>query len=149
MKVDLKRYAAERQAWEARKAGIMTAIKDTAKRGKDTRTLETNLSDLEANEPEGPKVPHVLFGDATPEALAFKLANGWPVGGVLSSEAGIVFGGHAMGKDSAMRNMALLNSMWGAERVTIDRKTGPSFASSGRKADDGPCSSKRDCEGFP
>ncbi|HAR96716.1 MAG TPA: hypothetical protein DCR97_12265 [Deltaproteobacteria bacterium] len=132
-KVDLKRFAAENQAWEARKAGILTAIKETAKKGKDTKTLETNLGDLEANEPEGPTIPRVLFGDATPEALAFKLAHGWPVGGVLSSEAGIVFGGHAMGKDSAMRNMALLNSLWGAERVTIDRKTGPSFVVQGAR----------------
>jgi len=133
MKIDMKRFAAERQGWEARKAGIMTAIRDTAKKGKDTETLETNLTVLEANEPGGPTIPRVLFGDATPEALAFRLAHGWPVGGVLSSEAGIVFGGHAMGKDSAMRNMALLNSLWGAERVTIDRKTGPSFVVQGAR----------------
>ena len=30
--------------------------------------------------------------DATPEALAHALATGWPSGGVLSAEAGAVFG---------------------------------------------------------
>jgi len=128
IKADLKRYTADQQAWEAKKAGIITAIKEAAKKGRDTDTLETKLSGLEANGPEQPKVPRILFGDATPEALAYRLAIGWPVGGVLSSEAGIVFGGYGMGRDSAMRNMALLNSLWGAERVVIDRKASPSFA---------------------
>lgn len=92
------------------------------------------MANLEAEKPEPPKIPKLLFGDSTPEALAHRLAHGWPVGGVLSSEAGTVFGGHAMGKDSAMRNMAMLNSLWGAEALTIDRKKeGGSFTVRGAR----------------
>lgn len=36
----------------------------------------------------------------------------WPSGGVISSEAGSVFGGHGMGSDSVMRNLAALNQLW-------------------------------------
>jgi len=68
------------------------------------------------------KVPRLLYGDATPEALAHRLAHEWPVGGVLSSEAGAVFGSRGMKGDSAMRNMAMLNSLWGAEPLTVDRR---------------------------
>ena len=61
------------------------------------------------------------------------LGVGWPVGGVLSSEAGIVFGGHAMGKESVMRNLSLLNTLWGAETLTIDRRTVESFTLRGAR----------------
>jgi putative DNA primase/helicase len=44
-----------------------------------------------------------------------------------------VFGGHAMGKDSAMRNMAMLNSLWGAEPLTIDRRSAQSFTVRGAR----------------
>ena len=36
-----------------------------------------------------------------------------PSGGVISSEAGSVFGSHGMGKESVMRNLAALNQLWG------------------------------------
>ncbi|MCX5875164.1 MAG: DUF3987 domain-containing protein [Deltaproteobacteria bacterium] len=126
-KPDLKRYEAEQATWEAKKSGLLSAIKEASKGGKSTTELERKVADLESEKPEPPKVPRLLFGDSTPEALAHRLAHGWPVGGVLSSEAGTVFGGHAMGKDSAMRNMAMLNSLWGAEPLTIDRRSVPSF----------------------
>ena len=46
--------------------------------------------------PQALRVPRLLYADATPEALAYALANGWPSGGVLSAEAGAVFGAHSM-----------------------------------------------------
>jgi putative DNA primase/helicase len=57
-------------------------------------------------------VPKLLRVDDTPENLAWVLAKEWPSAGVASSEAGIVFGAHDMGKDSIMRNLALLNILW-------------------------------------
>lgn len=133
-KPDLKRYHVENEAWAAKKSGLLVAIKDATKGGKDTENLESSLLDLEENKPIAPKVPRLLFADATPEALAHRLAHEWPVGGVLSSEAGAVFGGHAMKSDSAMRNMALLNSLWGAEPLTIDRRSeGGSFTLRGAR----------------
>ncbi len=122
-KSDIKRFHVDDEAWTAKKSGLLTAIKDAAKGGRDTDNLERNLADLETDKPQSPKVPRLLFGDATPEALAHRLAREWPVGGVLSSEAGSVFGSHGMKSDSAMRNMAMLNSLWGAEPLTIDRRS--------------------------
>lgn len=132
-KPDLQRFDAAKETWEAKKSGLLAAIKDAAKGGKSTGDLESMVADLEAEKPAPPKVPRLLFGDSTPEALAYRLAHGWPVGGVLSSEAGVVFGGHAMGKDSAMRNMAMLNSLWGAEPLTIDRRSVESFTVRGAR----------------
>ncbi|MFA6901297.1 MAG: YfjI family protein, partial [Desulfurivibrionaceae bacterium] len=132
-KPDLRKYEANQATWEAKKSGLLAAVKDAAKGGKSTTDLERKVADLEAEKPYPPKVPRLLFGDSTPEALAHRLAHGWPVGGVLSSEAGNVFGGHAMAKESAMRNMALLNSLWGAEPLTIDRRSVPSFTVRGAR----------------
>lgn len=126
-KPELKRHEVEIETWKAKKSGLLVAIKDNSKAGKATAELEAKMMELEIIKPQPPKVPRLLFGDTTPEALAYRLGEGWPVGGVLSSEAGNVFGGHAMGKDSAMRNMAMLNSLWGAEPLTIDRRSVPSF----------------------
>ncbi|MDD2465464.1 MAG: DUF3987 domain-containing protein [Desulfobulbus sp.] len=121
-KPELNRFRSEDEAWAAKKSGLLTAIKDAAKAVKSTDSLEQNLIYLESSKPELPKVPRLLYGDATPEALAHRLAHEWPVGGVLSSEAGAVFGSHGMKSDSAMRNMAMLNSLWGAEPLTVDRR---------------------------
>lgn len=126
-KPKIQRHEAELAAWQAKRNGIVAAITAESKAGNDTSELEPNLIDLEKNKPTPPQVPVLLYGDATPEGLAFELVHKWPVGGVLSSEAGVVFGGHAMGKDSAMRNMSSLNSFWSGESIPVTRKGSPSF----------------------
>ncbi len=82
---------------------------------------------------ETPRVPRLLYADATPEALAYGMARNWPSGGVVSAEAGIVFGAHGMGKDSVMRNLALLNVLWDGGNLTIDRRTAESFTVRGAR----------------
>lgn len=124
---DLQKFAAEIATWEAKRNGLLANISAESKKGNSTDKQALQMVKLEADKPQPPKIPRLLFSDATPEALAYSLANNWPVGGVLSSEAGIVFGGHAMGKDSAMRNMAMLNNLWDAEPLRIDRRSGPSY----------------------
>jgi len=99
-------WRAADDAWKAEHDGIALAIKEAARRYKDTGELKERLRDLEAKKPNRPRVPRLLVGDATTEALTWRLAQSWPVAGVLSSEAGAVFGSHAMGKDSIMRNLA-------------------------------------------
>jgi len=126
----IQEYNAARRIWDATQSGLLTSIKDYAKSDKDPILLEQKLIDLEKNEPKPPMVPRMIYTDATPEALAAGLA-AYPTAGVISSEAGVVFGGHAMGKDSSMRNMGMLNSLWDGDSFTIDRKTGPSFSLSG------------------
>lgn len=126
-KPEIQKHEAELAAWQAKRNGIVAAITAESKAGHDTSELEPNLIDLEKNKPVPPQVPVLLYGDATPEGLAFELVHKWPVGGVLSSEAGVVFGGHAMGKDSAMRNMSSLNSFWSGESIPVTRKGSPSF----------------------
>ena len=51
----------------------------------------------------------------------------WPSAGIVSSEAGAVFGSHAMNAESVMRTLSLLNIMWDGGELQIGRVTRESF----------------------
>jgi putative DNA primase/helicase len=123
----IKENRAAIAVWAARREGLLAAIKAAGKRGESTADLEAKMRDHEKREPARLLVPRLTYSDATSEALAWGLHDTWPAAGLLSSEAGTVFGGHSMGGDSVLRNLALLNQLWGAETVQIDRRTGPSY----------------------
>lgn len=126
-------YNADVEAWDAKRSGIKEKIRQLAKDGKETSILEATLRDLEHDKPEPPRIPRLLYADATPEALAYNLAKGWPSAAVVSSEAGVVFGSHGMGKDSMMRDMASKNVLWDGGTLPIDRRSGESFAVRGAR----------------
>lgn len=129
----IKNYNADMDSWEAKRSGIKDKIRSEAKSGKSTASQEDELRALEYGKPEPLRIPRLLYADATPEALAYSLAKAWPSGGVVSAEAGIVFGSHGMGKDSVMRNLATLNQLWDGASLKIDRKTSESFAVRGAR----------------
>lgn len=129
----VKNYRAAQEGWEARHGGIKDKIRQLAKAEKPTGDLEEVLRNLEHDKPEPPRVPRLIYGDATPEALKWNLAMLWPSGGVVSSEAGIVFGAHGMGKDSVMRNLATLNQLWDGADIATERRTSESFTVKGAR----------------
>jgi len=129
----LRDYKAAHDAWAAKREGLLLTIKNSSKTKKSTTDLENKLSDLEREKPIPPKVPRILFGDSTPEALALSLAQVWPSSGMLSSEAGVVFGSHSMNRESIMRNLSMLNCLWGGETFKVDRKTSDSFSVQGAR----------------
>jgi putative DNA primase/helicase len=133
IKPAIKEYQAALAAWEAERDGILSAVKDAGKKGKPTDKLRGDLAQLQQEKPEPPRVPRLILGDETPENLAWSLAKQWPSAGVLSSEAGVVFGSHGMGKDSAMRNLALLNVLWDGGAHSIGRRTSESFTVRGAR----------------
>ena len=126
-------HRAKLTAWEAKRAGLTEAIKQGARKGTDTGSQEKQLRSLEDEKPEAPRVPKLLRGDDTPENLAWVLSREWPSAGAVSAEAGIVFGAHGMGKDSIMRNLALLNILWDGGTLSIGRRTSESFSVRGAR----------------
>lgn len=95
--------------------------------------LRIELTEHQHRKPEPPRIPRLLYADATPEALAYGLAKQWPSAGVVSAEAGIVFGSHGMSRDSVMRNLGLLNQLWDGKSLTIDRRSTESFTVRGAR----------------
>ena len=133
MKPEIERHEAELDAWSAERNGILEAIKAAAKAGKSTDDLRANLAQLQHDKPEAPRVPQLLLGDETPENLAWRLARQWPSAGVVSSEAGVILGSHGMGRDSVMRNLGLLNTLWVGGELSIGRRTSESFTVKGAR----------------
>jgi putative DNA primase/helicase len=129
----IQEHQAALAAWEAERDGILSAVKEAGRKGKPTDKLRADLMQLQQDKPEPPRVPKLILGDETPESLAWSLAKQWPSAGVLSSEAGVVFGSHGMGKDSAMRNLGLLNILWDGGEHSIGRRTSESFTVRGAR----------------
>lgn len=126
-KPQMETYRADLEAWEAERSGIKARIQKASNEGKDTSKYKNDLRMLERDKPVEPKIPHLVHQDTTPESLARDLAMKWPVGGILSSEAGLVLGAHAMGSESIMRNLSQLNVLWDGGDLQISRKTTESF----------------------
>lgn len=133
MKPAIKEYQAAIAAWEAERDGILSAIKGAGKSGKPTDKLRADLAEIQRDKPEAPRVPRLLLGDETPENLAWGLAKHWPSAGVVSAEAGIVFGAHGMSGDSVMRNLGLLNVLWDGGSHSVGRRTSESFTVKGAR----------------
>lgn len=127
---EIARFKADNVAWEAEKAGVTEAIKQAAKRGEDDKAAvgREKLEVLENRKPKPPRIPKLVRGDETPENLAWALAHEWPAAGMMSSEAALILGSHAMGKDTIMRNLGLLNILWDGGTHNIGRRTSESFA---------------------
>ena len=129
----LAAYRTDREIWEAQRAGLKERIKAQSKAGKPSTEQKRELHELDKAEPKPPRVPRLIYGDATPEALTYALAKQWPSGGVVSSEAGSVFGSHGMGKDSVMRNLAALNQLWDGAALPVERRSTESFTVRGAR----------------
>ncbi|MBX9915828.1 MAG: DUF3987 domain-containing protein [Nitrosomonas sp.] len=133
MKPEIEEYHAKIAAWEAERDGLLSAIKESSKKGKPTDKLRAELVELEHDKLEPPRIPRLLYADTTPEALAYGLAKQWPSAGIMSSEAGVVLGSHGMGKESIMKNLGMLNQLWVGNSLDIDRRTPESLTVRGAR----------------
>lgn len=129
----LAAHKSDYEIWEARRAGLKEKIKAQAKLGQPSDAQEKELRMLDKAEPKAPRVPKLIYGDATPEALTYGLATRWPSAGVISSEGGSVFGSHGMGKDSVMRNLAALNQLWDGATLPVERRSSESYTVKGAR----------------
>jgi len=129
----LRAFSASYAAWKSKQDGKLSSIKQAAKTGRSTEGLEAELHELSQNEPVPPRVPRLLLGDETPESLAWNLAKLWPSSGVVSAEAGVIFGSHGMGRDSIVRNLGLLNVLWDGGQLSIGRRTTESYLLKGAR----------------
>jgi putative DNA primase/helicase len=131
----LAKSRAELSAWEQECEGVRQRIKQLRKSGESTEESRVELAQLETERPEPVRATRLLLESETAENLAWTLArpDGWPSAGLLSSEAGVIFGGHAMRADSRMQNLALLNKLWSGEGHRVGRRTSESFNLTGAR----------------
>lgn len=134
-KPEREQYEAKIDAWTAERDGLLSSIKTASTQSKADKVgaAKAELARLQGDKPEPPRIPRVLLGDETPENLAFSLAKQWPSAAVISSEAGLIFGAHGMGKDSVLRNLALLNLLWDGGEHKVGRRTSECFTVRGAR----------------
>jgi hypothetical protein len=121
------------QAWLTEKKGILTQIRRAAlMKIEDISALKQRFVEVAADEPALPLLPMLYFEDATQEALASHLANGWPSASLWSDEGGIIFAGQGMQNNTA-KFVALLNRLWDGKSFTTHRKTSNNFIVSNRR----------------
>jgi hypothetical protein len=137
MKPEVDAARAKLAAHQAQKEGLLAMIKAGACRSRgntaDLDKLKYDLETLEAQAPVAPIVPELFYEDVTPEKMAEDLAHGWPSASLWSDEAGLVVGGHGMGRDSIMRYLALINRFWDGQPFSRKRATTKSFTVTGRR----------------
>ncbi len=133
LKPEIEAFEARKTAHDAEREGLVSALRAAKKKGDPTEAYRAELEEHEHRRPEPPRVPRLMLGDSTPEHMAFRLAREWPAAAVLSSEAGVIFGSHGMGKDSVMRNVSALNVYWDGGELTIGRRTSESFVVRGAR----------------
>ena len=129
---EVKTAMALHHAWQMERDGLLSQIKRCSFSGEDAEHLKLQLAFLIDQEPEIPLLPTLYFEDATQEALAVHLANGWPSASLWSDEAGIVLGSHSM-QSNPTRFVALLNRLWDGKTFTAHRKTSQSFMIQNRR----------------
>jgi putative DNA primase/helicase len=129
----MQQFKANLEAWKSKHDGIKDQIRILAKKGNTTCQQEDMLCNLEKNKPIMPKIPKLIYGDATPEALKWVLAKTWPSGGIVSSEAGSILGAHGMKNDAIMLNLATLNELWDGKDISTERRTSESFTVKGAR----------------
>lgn len=118
----LREYEASMKVFESREAGLTDRLRQLSREGKSSAEIQQRLFELQHEKPKPPRIPRLLYADVTPEALALGMQR-WPSAGLVSAEAGVVFGAHAMSSETVMRNLAQLNGFWDGATLTVDRKT--------------------------
>ncbi|HIA01545.1 MAG TPA: DUF3987 domain-containing protein, partial [Myxococcales bacterium] len=123
----VKAQTIELDVWKAKRQGLLRKITSETRQGNPTDEIEDQLAKLEREKPPPIKVPYLIRSDETSEHLAIALRDEWPSGGIISSEAGIVFGSHAMNPESIMRNLSQFNVLWDGGELQTGRVTRKSF----------------------
>jgi hypothetical protein len=135
MKEEIRENRDEIEIWENQRAGVLAATKQARKvgdkNGEKVQALKLEMAKLRDEEPAKVIAPAPVVVNETTESLQWKLKNGYPSLGFMTSEAGIYFGGHSMKAEQATQNMAVQNRLWDGGHLSVGRRTSESFEAHG------------------
>ncbi|HNX77900.1 MAG TPA: YfjI family protein [Candidatus Rifleibacterium sp.] len=116
----MQEYCSAFAAWQAERDGILRAIKQAAGNSEKISALKDALTKIDAEQPKRPHNPQYLYQNFSIEGLRKGLSE-WPSAGIFSSEAGSVFGGYGMRRESALDTLGTFNSFWSGEPISFKR----------------------------
>ncbi|WP_024530464.1 YfjI family protein [Serratia fonticola] len=112
----IKVYEADSQTWNAINKTIIKKIKKNEEKGIDNTSAKDKLREHYAVQPVPPRLPKLLYNDATYEAIVKGLSENIGSAGLVSDEGGGILNGRAM------NNSPLFNQLWDGGSFDIERK---------------------------
>lgn len=121
-------YESKIDIWKTERNAILSKIQKNLHQNDDKKnSLKEQLINLDKAKPTKGRTPHLLLGDETPENLTWSLYAIWPSSAIISSEGGTVLGSCSMNKDTIIRTVGIMNSIWDDAPVSFGRRTTTSF----------------------
>ncbi|CAI2040982.1 Uncharacterised protein [Serratia fonticola] len=109
-------YDADLQAWKAINKSIIKVIRKNEEQGIDNTHEKKRLREHYTEKPKPPKLPKLIYNDATYEAIVKGLSGNIGSAGLFSDEGGGVLNGRAL------NNSPLFNQLWDGASIDIERK---------------------------
>lgn len=115
--------------YDAKLSGLKSELLGAIAKGGSTDSIKAKMVALQLNAPVEPIAPCMFYSDTSREALTFGLSK-YPTGGILSAEAGYIFGSHLMKKENAMGAVSFFNQLWSgeAEDLKVNRRGSESYS---------------------
>ncbi|MFM5054407.1 YfjI family protein [Aeromonas veronii] len=118
---DKQRYNIAMRLWQSEQKTLEKAFEREVVKGGAKTESEQRLAECLGRQPIAPLRKRLLVSDATRAAVKLALGKGWPSLVLLSDEAGSILNGELL------HDTPLLNSLWSAQPIEVDRATGDTF----------------------
>jgi len=122
-------YQTNKEEFDSKLSDLKSKLLSTMAKGGSTDSIKAEMVALKLNAPVEPLAPCMFYSDTSREALTFGLSK-YPSGGILSAEAGYIFGSHLMKKENAMGAVSFFNQLWSgeAEDLKVNRRGSESYS---------------------
>ncbi|WDA22742.1 YfjI family protein [Aeromonas hydrophila] len=118
---DNKRYDVAMYSWQVEQKALRKAFERAVINWEPSEKHKQQLEACLASKPAAPLRKRLLLNDVTRAAVKQALGKGWPSLVLLSDEAGSILSGQLL------HDTPLLNSLWGAQAIEVDRATSDTF----------------------
>ncbi|HIC8861683.1 TPA: YfjI family protein [Aeromonas hydrophila] len=118
---DKQQHTIVMRLWQSEQKALEKAFEREVVKGEAKTESEQRLAECLGRQPMAPLRKRLLVSDATRAAVKLALGKGWPSLVLLSDEAGSILSGELL------HDTPLLNSLWSAHPIEVDRATGDTF----------------------
>lgn len=116
---ELRAWEVKKIIWEMKNKEIFRCIVKSTREEESSLFWEEEAIEHAKLKPMRPRRFKMIYDDTTSEALMFGMFQNIPSAALISTEANL--------NNKAFRDLPKMNSLWGADPITVDRKTAESF----------------------
>lgn len=112
----LKDYQAEYASWKAVHKVLLKRVSKNAEMNLDLNSVNEALKQHQTQKPEPPRLPKIIYTDATPGAILKGLSENLPTAGLTLDEGGVFYRGYGS------NNLPVYNQAWDGVSIEVERK---------------------------